>query len=537
MQKLTYFDINGVVGYPILDTELGQYYKYSNSKDLLDDMDYFGIEYSLVSHHDCKKFDPMIGNYRLLEEISDEKRLYPCWVIIPSNTRNIWQVKNIISEIKKNEIKAVRMLPGIHNFSLEIDYTDRLLLELERNHILLIIEYKNLGLAVPMPVEHDMVVLDRICSKYADLKIVSSGPLRQFYPLLEKHDNLFISLEWEPHSCMVEDICMKFGPERILFGTPNCEIASRITGAAISMLTYSDIGKDDKKKVAGGNLIKLLRLEDQIGSFTFNSKYSNDSFIAKTHKGESFNTPIIDCHYHVGEFSAEYKPGGYVDKTLALFKKNNLEKICINSSEAVFGGNYKKGNSFTLSLCKKYPDKFLGFYVFNPNFTGSSNEMIDYLENRGFVGVKIHPRIHQCDLSDNRYNPVWEASIKYRIPILAHTGEGQAYSDPAAFIEISKRYPDGIFILGHGGESFVGINKSIEIVNCRENVFIDISGWGFMHKGVLEYVVKKAGADKLLFGSDAGWIDFNFAVGVVSFAVINNEEKKKILGENIKKLL
>ena len=76
-----------------------------------------------------------------------------------------------------------------------------------------------------------------------------------------------------------------------------------------------------------------------------------------------------------------------------------------------------------------------------------------------------------------------------------------------------------------------------EILNQRENEFIDSSGWGFMHKGILEYVVEKAGADKLLFGSDAGWIDFNFAIGVVSFAEIGDEEKKKILGENMKKLL
>ena len=537
MQKFTYFDVNSVIGYPILDADVGQYYKYSDSKDLLRDMDYFGIEYSLVSHYDCRKVDPMVGNYRLLEEISDERRLYPCWVIIPSNTKDIWKVKNVISEIKKNEVKAVRMFPGIHNFSLEIDYIDRFLLELERNHILLIIEYKSLGVAVPMPVEHDMMVLDKICSKYPDLKVVSSGPLRQFYPLLEKHSNLFLSLEWEPHSGIIEDICRKFGPERILFGTPNCEIASAVSGAAISMLTYSNISSGDKRKVAGGNLIKLLGLEDRIGGFSFNNNYSNDSFIAKTHKGESFKTSITDCHYHVGEFSAEYKPGSSVEKTLALFERNSLERICINSSDAVFGGNYRRGNNYILSLCKKYPDKFLGFYVFNPNFIDSSNEMVDYLENKGFAGVKIHPRIHQCDLSDNRYNCVWESSEKYRIPILAHTGEGQMYSDPIAFMEISKEYPDGIFILGHGGESFAGINESIEIVNNRENVFIDISGWGFMHRGVLEYVVKKVGADKLLFGSDAGWIDFNFAVGIVSFAEIGDEEKKKILGENMKKLL
>ena len=35
----------------------------------------------------------------------------------------------------------------------------------------------------------------------------------------------------------------------------------------------------------------------------------------------------------------------------------------------------------------------------------------------------------------------------------------------------------------------------------------------------------------------AGWIDFNFAVGVVSSAEIGDEEKKKILWKNMKRIL
>jgi len=461
MDKPTYFDINGIIGYPVMDINSGQYYKYSSTKDLLKDMDYYKIEYSLVSNFDCKKSEPMTGNYKLLEKISDEERLYPCWVIAPSNTMSYSEVKNLIREINKNNIKAVRMFPGIHNFSMELDYINRILQELDRNQILLIMEYKNLGVAVPAPVEHDMYVLDEICSRFPNLKIVSSGPLRQFYPLLEKHDNLFLSLEWEPHSGIIEDICNKFGPGKILFGTHYCEIASGISGVNISMVAYSNISENYKRKILGGNLKSLLGLEGKIKTFSFHIDSDDSLFMSKTHKGESFDTPIIDCHYHVGLFSAEHKPGSSVERTLELFERNNIEKICINSSDAVFGGNYKEGNSHILSLCEKYSEKFLGFYVFNPLFRDSCIEMVDYIENKGFMGVKIHPRLHRCDLKDSRYNPVWEASAKYGIPILAHTGKGQAYSDPAAFMEISNKYPDGTFIIGHGGETFDGIKENL----------------------------------------------------------------------------
>lgn len=549
MEKLNYFDVNGIMGYPLFDVNTGLFNGYSNSRSLLKDMDYFGIDNCLVSHYDSRKFDPMTGNYRLMEEISTHGRLYPCWVVIPTNTQEKWQIKNLIKEIKKNNVRAVRFLTGVNNFSLELDYIDNFLSGLQNNGVLLIIEYKNLGVAVPNPVEHDMVVLDEICSKYPKLNIISSGPLRQFYILLKKHKNLFFSLEWEPHSNIIEDICSKFGPEKILFGTPNCEISSRLSGAVISMLTYSNISISDKQKIAGVNLAKLLGFEKFTGSTinncikddNFKSKVCNetvslDYYIQKSQRGESFNKPIIDCHYHVGEFAAEHKPGSDLESAISLFKRGDLDKIIINSSEAVIDGNHRKGNDYIYSICKKFPEYFIGFYVFNPNFLESRDELVDYIENKKFMGIKIHPRIHKCDISDDKYKPVWEAAAKYNVLVLSHTGEGQAHSDPMQLMVISKRYPNVIFILGHGGESFKGINQSIEIVNSRDNVFIDISGWGFMHKGVLEYVAKNVGADKLVFGSDTGWIDFNFAVGVVAFSDLSKKDKEKILGKNIKDL-
>jgi len=66
MEKLNYFDVNEVMGYPLFDVNTGLFDGYSNSKPLLNDMDYFGIDNCLVSHYDSRKFDPMTGNYRIL---------------------------------------------------------------------------------------------------------------------------------------------------------------------------------------------------------------------------------------------------------------------------------------------------------------------------------------------------------------------------------------------------------------------------------------------------------------------------------------
>ncbi|MBM3706511.1 MAG: amidohydrolase, partial [Actinobacteria bacterium] len=354
------------------------------------------------------------------------------------------------------------------------------------------------------------------------------------------------------------DIVDKFGAEKILFGTPNCEISSGLSGAVISMLNYSGIISEAKTKIAGQNLISVLNKKKKAksklnkfnkiinipGSKTEDTGIKKsfkgfpfDDFILSAYKGSLLPCPVIDCHYHAGEFASEYKPGSGIDTIRALLEREDIEGLFITSSEAVFGGDHCTGNKYVYDLCKKYPELITGFYVFNPNFSESYNEMEKYLSGMNFKGIKIHPRIHKCDINDKKYLPVWEAAKKFKVPVLSHTGEGQAHSDPEYFYEISKKYHEVTFILGHGGESFKGILQSIDIVNSRNNVYIDISGWGFMHKGVLEFVAAKVGAEKLLFGSDAGWIDFNYAVGVVVFSRLSQPEKEKILYQNARKIL
>lgn len=550
---MVFIDINGVIGSPLFDSISGKYSGYKKSGDLINDMDFYGIDYSVVYHNNVKNSDPYEANLRLIEDISDSERLLPCWCVLPSNTEDRWKTENIIKDIEKYDIKVLRMFPAIHNINLGLPSMEEFFKSIEEKNLLLIIHYKNLGVAVPEPVDYDMVVLDRICEKYPGLNIVSSGPLRQLYYLLEKHSNLYYSLEWEMHSNIIKDMIERFGAGRILFGTPNCEISGSLSGAVVSMLNYSGISDNDKKKIAGLNLLSLLNkgaqsvgkdkklftIPDKSGNENMDSrlKSSVDAFINRTGSGLAFKTPIIDIHFHVGEFVSEYKPGSGVAYVQELLKKEDLESLCINSTEAVTNGDHVAGNKLIYELCEKYPDRLLGFYVFNPNFKESIEEMDRYLSTDFFKGIKIHPRFHKCDISDKAYIPVWEAARKFNAVVLSHTGEGQAHSDPEQYYEISKKYSDVTFILGHGGESFKGIMQCIEIVNSRKNVYIDISGWGFMHKGILEFVTGKVGADKVLFGSDVGWIDFNYAVGVVAYSMLSESEKEQILYKNARKVL
>ena len=161
----------------------------------------------------------------------------------------------------------------------------------------------------------------------------------------------------------------------------------------------------------------------------------------------------------------------------------------------------------------------------------------DLFEKWGLKGIKIHPRIHQCKLSDKRYKPVWEASEKYQIPILSHTGEGQFGSSPEAFDKISRDYPKGIFLLGHSGDNLEGLQICIKIAKKRRNVYLGTSDIVFAYNGMLEYAVKQIGADKILFESDACYLDFKYSLGTILYAKISDKDKARILGLNMARIL
>ena len=59
---------------------------------------------------------------------------------------------------------------------------------------------------------------------------------------------------------------------------------------------------------------------------------------------------------------------------------------------------------------------------------------------------------------------------------------------------------------------------------------------GLQYRG-MEDMVRRLGADRILFGSDSVIFDPAYGIGPVAFADISEQEKRQILGENALKLL
>lgn len=78
---------------------------------------------------------------------------------------------------------------------------------------------------------------------------------RQVYHLFEACPNLYMELSGYWHYRAVEELCARFGAERLLFGTNWPYMDSSF---AIAMVMYAQVSEAEKAAIASGNLQQLL---------------------------------------------------------------------------------------------------------------------------------------------------------------------------------------------------------------------------------------------------------------------------------------
>ena len=110
-----------------------------------------------------------------------------------------------------------------------------------------------------------------------------------------------------------------------------------------------------------------------------------------------------------------------------------------------------------------------------------------------------------------------------------HPGE----STPLDLAELADRHPSVPIICGHTGGDW---ERGIRAIREHRNVSIGIAG-SDPANGFVEMGVRELGAERVMYGSDAGGRSFASQLAKVHGARISDAEKKLILGENLKRML
>ncbi len=244
--ELVFFDCNMRIGRAgIIRPE-----HFLTAAALLEEMDYHGISRALTYGVWSREWDVPGGNEQLLAELAGHDRLVPCVAALPPATGELPPPDEFVaSVIARNG--AVRIFPRSHQFMLSQWCLGSLLEALEEARVPLFVDMA----------ETTWDELAAVLGAYRNLPIVLTNASyrinRYAYPLFERFANLHLEISMFQVMLGIEDVCRRFGPERLLFGT---DMPIKDAAGPMALITYADISDEAKRLIAGENLRRLLGL-------------------------------------------------------------------------------------------------------------------------------------------------------------------------------------------------------------------------------------------------------------------------------------
>lgn len=248
MEKIKFFDCHCAVGRRMVKNP-GSFHE---TDELLRKMELYGIDNAMVYHTMAKDYAPVIGNQMLMDEIIDHPNLKAVWVVLPHHTGEFPDPAELEKQLKLHNISAVRIFPSGHDhgFSLKDWCSGELLRMLEECRIPMMIGLNQLSSWDSL---HDLLF------DYPNLRVILTDLHyncgRNLYPLFKKFEHLYVETIGFKVFDGIEDVCKRFGAERLIFGSCAPLYSG---GAAVGMITYARITHEEKSKIASGNLEKLI---------------------------------------------------------------------------------------------------------------------------------------------------------------------------------------------------------------------------------------------------------------------------------------
>jgi hypothetical protein len=195
----------------------------------------------------------------------------------------------------------------------------------------------------------------------------------------------------------------------------------------------------------------------------------------------------------------------------------------------------ERGNAEIAHFSERYRGRWYGYLTYNPNYPQLGRaELERYDERRTFVGLKFHPSMHECAITDDAYRRALEFAAARELLVLTHTWGGSAYDSPALLDEVAERYPQVTFLAGHSGHG--AFEECMEVARHRPNVYLELTA-AYAVGGLIEQMVERVGAHKIIFGCDLPWFDPHYAIGCIVMAHISDAARRAILRENAARLL
>jgi len=238
---------------------------------------------------------------------------------------------------------------------------------------------------------------------------------------------------------------------------------------------------------------------------------------------------IIDAHCHAGTGELLTGPWDTSAPLNRYIGRARRAGITCSVLFPIFSTNYRQANRRIARIVRSAPDRFLGFAMVHAERDAGQIESIvhEAALHYGFRGIKVH----RYDARITR--EVCEVARSLSLPVLYDVmGE-------AAIVELlASEFPDVDFIIPHLG-SFsddwrAHLTVSDQLVR-HANVFTDTSG--VRRFDFLVEAVRRAGPEKIIFGSDGPWLHPGLELAKVKALGLSPQDEALVLRHNLVRLI
>ena len=217
----------------------------------------------------------------------------------------------------------------------------------------------------------------------------------------------------------------------------------------------------------------------------------------------------------------------------------------------------EKVNDVSAALNEKFNgDKIISFGCIHPEYANYVAEL-NRIKSLGFMGIKVHPVYQDTDLDDIKYLRIFNRAAELGLTVITHAGldigfPGVIHCSPQMARHVIDEVGSFNFVLAHmgGWRNWNEVPKYL----ADTNVYIDTafstgfitprpdSQWNtndlaLMNEAQFMTVLKKFGADRIIFGTDSPWSSQSESINFIKRLPISDDEQNKILGLNAAKLL
>jgi uncharacterized protein len=238
---------------------------------------------------------------------------------------------------------------------------------------------------------------------------------------------------------------------------------------------------------------------------------------------------IIDAHCHAGRgdlLTAPWTTIAPLGKYLRRARAAGIGRTIVVSA---FHSDYEVANAELAEIVAAHPGRLIGFaFVHSRRDAGRISEMVGRAVRRWhFRGIKIHG----ADSMPTR--EVCEAARAFRLPILVDVS-----SRAHAVDMFAGQYPDVDFIIAHLGsfaDDWRAQQQVVDKLVRYPNVYADTSG--VRRFDYIVEAVRRAGAHKLIFGSDGPWLHPGVELHKIRLLGLPKDQESLILGRNVLRLI